>query len=162
MIHYDLQCAEGHRFDGWFADSAGFDRQAASGLVACPECGTSSVSRALMAPAVPKRRAQRTAAAPATPPPPPGPQAGPQVLPQAVAGAEMPAKLRSLLQRMRAEVERNCDYVGPRFAAEARRIHQGESNRRGIYGETTPEEAEALAEDGIEVASIPWVPRAEG
>jgi hypothetical protein len=59
-------------------------------------------------------------------------------------------------------VERNCDYVGDQFAEEARRIHAGDSEKRGIYGETTPEQAEALAEDGIAVARIPWVPRADG
>lgn len=74
----------------------------------------------------------------------------------------MPDHIRAQLQRMRAEVEKQCDYVGAEFAAEARRIHTGESAARGIYGETTAEEAEALAEDGIEVARIPWVPRADG
>ncbi len=63
---------------------------------------------------------------------------------------------------MRAEVEKRCDYVGDTFATEARRIHNGESDARGIYGEATPEEAERLADDGIEVARIPWVPRADG
>jgi hypothetical protein len=67
-----------------------------------------------------------------------------------------------MLQRLRAEVEKTCDYVGAGFADEARRIHRGESQRRGIYGETEPSEAEALAEEGIEIARIPWVPRADG
>jgi hypothetical protein len=67
-----------------------------------------------------------------------------------------------VLQRIRAEVEKNCEYVGDSFADEARRIHKGESDARAIYGETTPEQAEALADDGIEVARIPWLPRAEG
>ena len=74
----------------------------------------------------------------------------------------MPDHVRAVFQRLRAEVEQNCDYVGDSFADEARRIHNGESDRRGIYGETTPDEAEALAEEGIEVSSIPWVPRADG
>ena len=183
MIHYDLQCADGHRFDGWFAGSSAFDRQAASGLVECPECGSRKVARALMAPAVPKRGAAPIAAptapptaglsaglnaaqtAPQTGAPAAAPAAPGAPAPRAakkVAGGEMPAQLRAMLQRMRAEVERNCDYVGPGFAQEARRMHQGESDRRGIYGETTPEEAQALAEDGIEVTRIPWVPRADG
>jgi len=68
----------------------------------------------------------------------------------------------SMLQRMRAEVEKNCDYVGPGFAGEARKMHRGESEYRGIYGETTEEQAESLAEEGISVARIPWVPRADG
>jgi hypothetical protein len=74
----------------------------------------------------------------------------------------MPAHLRAMLQHLRSEVERNCDYVGPQFANEARKIHNGESEPRGIYGEATPEESEALADDGIEVGKIPWVPLADG
>jgi hypothetical protein len=72
--------------------------------------------------------------------------------------ARMPAELRALLARLRAEVERTCDYVGRDFAEEARKMHRGESDRRGIYGETSPEEAEALREEGVEFASLPWVP----
>jgi hypothetical protein len=79
-----------------------------------------------------------------------------------MAAGRMPAQMLAMLQRMRAEVEKHCDYVGPGFAEEARRIHRGESDKRGIYGETTPEQAEALAEEGIEVSRIPWVPRADG
>jgi hypothetical protein len=63
---------------------------------------------------------------------------------------------------MRAEVEKNCEYVGPGFTEEARRIHRGESARRGIYGEATPEQAESLSDEGISVARIPWVDRADG
>jgi hypothetical protein len=80
----------------------------------------------------------------------------------AVAGEGVPDHVRAMLQRLRAQVERDCDYVGAEFADEARRIHKGESDARGIYGETSPDEAEALAEEGIEVAKIPWVPRADG
>ena len=74
----------------------------------------------------------------------------------------MPDHVRAMMQRLRAEVEKNCDYVGNEFAEEARRIHRGESDRRGIYGETSADDAEALADEGIEVARIPWVPRADG
>lgn len=76
--------------------------------------------------------------------------------------ALMPDELRAKLQRLRSEIEQNCDDVGAGFADEARRIHSGDAKARGIYGETTPAEAEALAEDGIEVARIPWVPRSDG
>ena len=155
MIHYQLQCAKGHGFDGWFRDSAAFDAQAARGLVECPSCGETSVSRALMTPAVPKK--SRALAAPPPPPPPP-----PSEQPLAVAGERLPDHVRAMLQRVRAEVEKNCDYVGDKFADEARRIHRGESDARGIYGETTPDQAEALADEGIEVNRIPWVPRADG
>jgi hypothetical protein len=74
----------------------------------------------------------------------------------------MPDHVRAMLQRLRAEVEKNCDYVGDGFADEARRIHRGDSDRRGIYGEASPTDAEALADEGIEIAHIPWVPRADG
>ncbi len=150
MIHYQLQCAEGHGFDGWFRDSAAFDRQSAEGLLECPNCGDTAIVRALMAPAVPRRRA--VAAMPPAPP---------AQAPAAVAGDKMPAELRARLQQLRSEVERHCDYVGPEFAEEARRIHRGESDRRGIYGEATAEQTEDLAAEGIEVARIPWVPRSD-
>ena len=75
---------------------------------------------------------------------------------------QVPAAALAMLQRMRAEIEKNCDYVGPRFADEARKIHAGESEVRGIYGEATKEESEALREEGIGFRTIPWVPRADG
>ena len=163
MIHYQLQCAEGHGFDGWFKDSASFDHQAGGGQLECPVCGNPKVERALMTPSVPRKGAVRAVAAqpdpPATPTAPAPAAAAPA--PAAVA-ARMPDHVRAMLQRLRAEVEKNCDYVGESFADEARRMHRGESNRRGIYGEANPAEAEALTEEGIEVARIPWVPRADG
>jgi len=160
MIHYQLRCSQQHEFDGWFKDSAAFEKQAQRGLVDCPVCGDAQVMRALMTPAV-ATRDKPPAAAPAEPPP-PAPPALPEPPPAMMAGGRMPAQMIAMLQRMRAEVEKNCDYVGPSFANEARKIHRGESDKRGIYGETTPEQAEALAEEGIEVSRIPWVPRADG
>ena len=153
MIHYALHCSAAHEFDGWFKDSAGFESQAAAGLLECPVCGDTQVERALMAPAVPRkgRPAARSKIKPE-----------PKPAPVAVAGEKMPDQLRSMLQKLRREVETHCDYVGPDFAEEARRIHKGESEKRGIYGEASPAEAEALEEDGISVSNIPWVPRADG
>ena len=153
MIHYQLRCGDGHAFDGWFRDSAAFEQQSAAGLTTCPVCGGADVKRALMAPALGKKgrkppvQVEPAAPVPAAPP---------------VAGGVLPDAMRAMLQKLRSEVEKQCDYVGPEFAAEARRIHAGESDKRGIYGEATPEEAERLADDGIEVAQIPWVPRADG
>jgi hypothetical protein len=159
MIHYDLRCEAGHEFDGWFKDSAAFDKQAKAGFVECPVCGGTSVSKQLMAPAIPKKgRGRMKELLP--PPPVPAPVPAPGST-QAAAGA-VPAQVLALLQRMRSEVERNCDYVGPEFAAEARKIHRGESDRRGIYGEASDADTAALAEEGIEVARLPWVPRADG
>ncbi len=169
MIRYKLRCGAAHEFEGWFQDSAGFDKLAKAGLVECTVCGNTQVERALMAPAVvssrrkakpPKAEAPPPAAAeaPAPPaPPPPAPEGA-----QRMAAGPIPAQMLAMLQRLRAEVEKSCDYVGPGFAEEARKIHNGEAEPRGIYGEATDAEAEALAEDGIEVARLPWVPRADG
>ena len=161
MIHYQLRCSADHGFDGWFVDSAGFEKQAAAGLISCPHCGDVKVERALMAPAVPRKgaaprnRRKREVEAPA--------EAKPAAPSETVANLpDMPDEMRAMLQKLRAEVETRCEYVGREFAAEARRIKSGEREGRGIYGETTPEEAEALAEEGIEVSRIPWLPRADG
>lgn len=155
MIHYDLRCSDGHDFDGWYKDSAAFERLAKRGLLECPHCGDTKVERALMRPAVPKKGNAMV-------PLPPVPVPSPAPAQEAVANGPMPAKMRAMLQKMRAEVEKHCDYVGPQFAEEARKIHRGESDKRGIYGETTPEQAEALADEGIEFSRIPWVPPADG
>jgi len=152
MIHYQVRCSRDHEFDGWFKDSAAFDKQTARGLVECPVCGDTKVSRALMAPAVSKRQAEQP------PAPVPAASAPPADKPAVAAGGKMPAQMRAMLQRLRQEVERNCDYVGAEFAEEARKIHRGESDKRGIYGEATREESEALTAEGIEVGNIPWVP----
>jgi hypothetical protein len=151
MIHYQLRCSADHTFDGWFRDSASFDSQAQRGLVSCPACGDTIVNRALMAPRIAKGGAVVDASG--------APEASP--VPEK-ASVAVPDHVRAMLQKLRAEVERNCDYVGPGFADEARRMHRGESDKRGIYGESTPEQAEALADEGIEIARIPWVPRADG
>ncbi len=155
MIHYQLRCGGDHAFDGWFRNSAAFDAQAAAGLLSCPVCGGSDVRRALMAPVIGKQHAPPVPVAVPAPVPAPEPTA-------MAASGSLPDGMRAMLQRMRAEVEKRCDYVGPNFAEEARRIHNGGTETRGIYGEATPEEAERLADDGIEVARIPWVPRADG
>jgi hypothetical protein len=165
MIHYQLRCGQDHGFDGWFKDSSAFDKVAAAGLVDCPVCGDTSVRRDLMAPAIAKARTAEprkaeSGAAEAVPAP-TAPDEAPSRSQAATAGP-MPAQVMALLQRMRAEVEKNCDHVGRDFAEEARRMHRGESDRRGIYGEASPEEAESLADEGIEIGQIPWVPRADG
>lgn len=165
MIRYELRCDQAHEFDGWFKDSATFDKLAELRLVECPHCGPTKVAKRLMAPAIPKkgRPARNTklevlpmpVAEPAAPPPaPPSAPLGPP----AAALAAMPAELRAMLRHMRTEIEKNCDYVGPDFAEEARKIHHGETEARGIFGEASEDEAEALREEGIEIARIPWVP----
>jgi hypothetical protein len=153
MIHYQLRCAAGHEFDGWFKNSEGFETQAASGFVACPSCGNTDVLRALMAPGIPRKGRE------AVPAPVPAAGSPPAASGMPAAGGVMPDSVRAALQKLREEVEKNCDYVGADFAEEARRIHNGETTPRGIYGESTDEEAEALEDDGIAFARIPWAPR---
>ncbi|GMV62401.1 MAG: hypothetical protein AMXMBFR74_15690 [Parvibaculum sp.] len=141
MIRYALQCEKDHEFDGWFPSSEGFDAQVAAGDVRCPHCGSPNVRKALMAPSIGKstgKAASKDAAA-STP-------------------AEMAQKMSMMMLALRKHVEENCDYVGDKFAEEARRIHYGESEHRDIYGEATPDEARELIEEGVEVAPLPVVP----
>lgn len=159
MIRFSLRCENDHQFESWFKDGAAYDKMAGAGLVECPTCGATHVSKALMTPAVAKAPGVkgRPEAVPAKLPAPTPPADGPRH-----AAGPMPAQVVALLQRMRQEIETNCDYVGPDFAREARRIHDGEVEARGIYGEASDEEAEALRDDGIEIARIPWVQRSDG
>ena len=137
MIVYDLKCAADHGFEAWFRDSAACDRQIAAGEVACPTCGAAQVQKAVMAPNLARGKAR-----------------GPALQDDAAA-----AEARKALVELRRQVEANCDYVGERFPEEARRIHYGETDPRGIYGESTREEAQALEEEGVKVGRIPWLPR---
>jgi hypothetical protein len=132
MILFKLRCAAEHEFEAWFRDGAAYERQAGRGLIACPDCGDTSIAKAPMAPRVAR-------SAPTQPPP-------------------APETLRRKLQEMRRHIETHCDYVGDRFADEARRIHRGETPTRGIYGEASETESRALADEGIAVARIPWLP----
>ncbi len=159
MIHYTLHCANRHEFAGWFKNSVSFDQQSELGLLECPICGDTHVSRALMTPAVVKPRAEPVSVPAAQAFAPTEPR---QVASATLNAAQIPAQVLSGLQRLRAAVEKHCDYVGAEFPDVARSIHRGETGQRGIYGEATPEEAESLADEGIHVTPIPWVPRADG
>ena len=136
MIKYELKCRKDHVFEAWFYDSATYDKQAADGKVVCPVCNSRKVIKAPMAPRIGKSKGE-----------------------VAKAEAKEMAKMRQALTELRDHVEKNADYVGDQFAEEARKIHYGESDKRGIYGETTEKEAEALAEEGIEFGRLPWIPR---
>jgi hypothetical protein len=152
MIRYRLNCRKGHQFEGWFASSTAFDRQAKQGRVTCPACGTTKVSKAVMAPSIakggkPKRRAKSGGDQPATDPPKPETQ-------RVAAHKELAAAMRKL----RAEIESKSEYVGTRFPEEARKIHYEESPARGIHGEATAEEAKSLSDEGIEFFPLPALP----
>jgi hypothetical protein len=155
MIRYALRCRSGHQFEAWFRDSATYDTQAEAGEVLCPSCGSHKVEKAVMAPAIGRGQKERVPVAAAAA------SAAPDVPETVVSGAPQGEMMRAMLARLREHVEKNCDYVGERFAEEARRIHYGESEERGIYGEASQTEAEALREEGIEVNSIPWIRRAD-
>jgi hypothetical protein len=159
MILYRLRCSKGHEFDSWFKDSKTYERQEKKSLVGCAVCGDAKVTRALMAPRLGTKGNKKASAVPAASAPAPAPaqQAAEQKM--AALAQHMPKELREALLKVRAEVEKNCEHVGDKFAEEARKIHYGESDKRGIYGETTEEEAQALAEEGIEVGRLPWIPR---
>jgi hypothetical protein len=160
MILYELNCDRQHSFEAWFKDGATADRQLKRKSVECPSCGSVKVAKALMAPRVGKKGNGREIAPiepPASPPSVPNlPAAAP-----ANKAAVIPAELRQALIEVRKQIESNCDYVGDKFADEARKIHEGEAQARGIYGEATEAEHEELIEDGIEVARVPWVPRGD-
>ncbi len=144
MIRYDLICDRGHAFDGWYRDSAAFDDLKGAGCVECPVCGTDKVDKQLMAPQLPaKSESSETA--------------GQQPV---YAGPQGP-KQRALLEAMRKvrrHVEETADYVGEKFPEEARRMHYGETEERGIYGEATEVEAKDLIEEGIQVSPLPKLP----
>jgi len=156
MILYRLRCSKGHEFDSWFKDSKSYERQEKKSLIGCAVCGDSKVARAIMSPRIGKKKGKAEIEVPA---PTPAPAPTPEQQQMAALARTMPKELRDALLKVRAEVEKNCEHVGDRFAEEARKIHYGESDKRGIYGETTDEEAEALAEEGIEFGRLPWVPR---
>ena len=141
MIHYTLRCDQSHDFDSWFQSSAAYDALRMGGHVACPVCGSGVVEKQLMAPAVrPAKRAADTA--PATP-----------------LTAPPVTEREQALAALRAQVEANSDYVGLNFVAEARKMHEGTSPARAIYGEARPDEARKLIEDGVPVAPLPFVPK---
>jgi hypothetical protein len=156
MILYRLRCSKGHEFESWFKDSKTYERQEKRSLIGCPVCGNAKVVRAPMAPRLGKggRKVEVEVAAPAASPPP-----SPDQQQMAALARQMPKELREALLKVRAEVEKNCEHVGDKFAEEARKIHYGESDKRGIYGETTEEEARSLVEEGIEFGRLPWIPR---
>ncbi len=139
MIKYSVRCANTHEFEGWFKDSATFDAQAKSGDVSCPHCGNTKVVKAPMAPRIGKSSVSGST-------------------PEARA-REVAERILEAAQEMRREVEANCEYVGDQFADEARRIHYGESDERGIYGEASDDETRELDEEGIEVYRLPTIRR---
>jgi hypothetical protein len=135
MIRYALICEHDHEFEGWFGSSGAFDEQAAQGQVECPLCASHAVRKQIMTPALAGTKARGEAKTQPT-----------------------RAMMMEAMGRVRRHVEENFDNVGDRFADEARAIHQGRAEDRGIYGQATPSEVRELAEEGVQVAALPPAP----
>lgn len=136
MIRYALSCDHEHEFEGWFGSSDDYDDQQARGLLECPMCGSKGVRKQIMAPAV----------------------AGTKRTAREAPPAQTQAMMMEAAGRIRRHVEENFDDVGDAFAREARAIHEGKAEDRGIYGQATPKEVRELVEDGVPVAPLPPEP----
>ena len=133
MIRFSLHCDQEHEFEGWFRSNDDFDAQVAKRLVECPSCGSHKVGKALMAPSVTTSKRQEKIA---------------------IAMSQMALEMKEMVKKVRE----NADYVGAEFAEQARKIHFGEIEARGIYGEATREDVEALLDDGVDVMPLPVFP----
>lgn len=143
MIRYDLICNKGHEFDGWFSNSDAFEKQAKRGFVECTVCGSAKVQKQLMAPNIGTKGNKKVSE------------------PQKMVAGPVDPRLTAMMQmmrEMRAHVEKTAENVGDKFAEEARKIHYGEKEERGIYGQATRDEAVSLIEEGIEVHPLPVLP----
>ena len=138
MIQYSLKCENNHSFDSWFASADAYDKLADNGMVSCAVCGSTKVSKAIMAPRVRTTKGKEAPVAPTL--------------------ATEKSAAEQALAEMRARVEQNSEYVGTNFATEARSMHLGDAPERAIYGEAKPEEAKSLIEDGIPVTPLPFMP----
>lgn len=137
MIRYSLKCGAGHGFDSWFKGAEAFLALQSAGQVTCPVCGSTTVEKDLMAPAV---RPARQAA-----------DARPDL---SAPASDLEAKIAAL----KRQIEENSEYVGMNFATEARKIHAGDAPERAIHGEAKPDDARAMIEEGLPVAPLPFLP----
>lgn len=152
MIVFDLHCEHGHRFEGWFGSSQDYEAQRARGLVACPECETTQVGKAPMAPAVPAKGNTRPDRAPAQAPTVAGEGAP-------LANREMPAEVQQAMRKLaeaQARALANSTWVGSDFARQSREMHYGERDEAPIHGQASLKEAKALIDEGVAVAPLPF------
>jgi hypothetical protein len=144
MIRYALKCTNAHSFESWFQSAEAYDSLLSGGMIVCPTCSDTDVAKTLMAPQV--RAARSKAAEPAA------------ATSQAMVNAPDP-RLSEAIRELRAHVEKNSEYVGPRFASEARAMHEGDLPHRAIYGEARADEAKKLIEDGVPALPLPFIPK---
>ena len=163
MISFNLVCAQGHDFEGWFRSGEAFEDQARGGVLECPVCGSNEVTKGVMAPAIARgvsrgaggaaeAGAGRDGSTDSAPAPVPAPTVDPQKFGQFL----------QMMRKVREHVERNFENVGDRFASEARAIHAGDAEQRDIYGQATPDDARELSEEGITVLPLPNLPKLDG
>ncbi len=148
MIRYALLCSQNHEFDAWFNDSSGFDRLSKAGEVVCPVCADTTVRKALMAPAIGGKAAAESEKAKDV-----------EQATEKEAGKELLSDVDRKLHALRREIEQTHEYVGNRFAEEARKIHFGEVEHRGIYGDATKEQARELVDEGVRFTPLPFATR---
>lgn len=154
MIRYDLLCEHDHKFEAWFRDSSAFDEQAQAGEVQCPYCGNDQVRKAVMAPALaksgkePMSAPQRQVAIDAA-------EKAADDMREGTDPQEAAQALMEVVTKLQKHVEETCDYVGDNFADEARAIHYGDAEERGIYGEASLQDTQDLREEGIDVMALP-------
>ena len=141
MILYQLRCSSGHEFEGWFPNSAAYDTQVKSGDIACPHCSNINISKAIMAPNISPARSKSKITF--------------EQSSEKNSLSEIKKSVLDSIDFMRKKIEDSCDNVGENFAEEARRIHYGEAEERGIYGKATEEEVIDLDDEGIEFYKIP-------
>lgn len=133
MIKYNLKCVNNHNFDAWFSDSSNFEEQNKKNLILCPKCNSTKIEKNIMAPNIGSKKQSYTNA------------------------LKTEKNYEKIIRNVRKHVEKNFEYVGDKFADEARAIHYEEKEEREIYGETSVEEAVDLIEEGVNVSPIPGV-----
>ena len=168
MILYKLRCSHDHEFEAWFRNGASYDRQVKSGDVDCPFCGDLAISKSPMAPRLAKSPStdgfSRTSGADMAEAVSAAEQAAEKATKRTVGGdgghaVEVAEQILKAVNMLRDYVERNYENVGDDFADEARRIHYGDAEERGICGNASDEESKALVEEGVEHVRLPGTPR---
>jgi len=136
MIKYNLKCESGHEFESWFSDSEEFDKLNKKKLLECIYCSSKKIDKSIMAPMIssPKDRDEQIE----------------------IIGKDYKNEKNKLL-KLRRYIEKNFDYVGKDFSKKVREVYYDKENKKAIYGTTTQEERQELADEGIDLLSIPWV-----
>ena len=142
MIQYNLKCECGKIFDSWFSSSLEFDLLSKKNLLKCIYCNSSAVSKSVMAPNLTNKSNNNKSN-------------------KVSKKTKLEKDITTQLKHIRKYIEKNCENVGKNFSREARNIHYDKKFSKGIYGKATPEEASELIEEGIDVATIPWVDKFE-